>query len=405
MREQRLHIDPGSTVIAGGMLVMIVYGSLYPFRFRDVSDPAGPFHALLTTWSTLSRPADILGNILFYVPFGFFIARSLLRTRCSASIALVTGAGALLSFSMEAIQSHVVGRYSAMSDVYANIFGTLLGATAGCFSRRLSQTTALTFRDQPAMLLLVSWWFSRLYPYVPVIDTHKYWNALKPLIFSPVFSGVDLYRHVVTWLTVALLLDALLGAMRGRVALVLLFLAMLFARILIAKIVLSPNEVVGGLAAVLLWITCLSRVRNGTAIIAALFITDIVLRGLEPFYLVSTPRPFGWIPFRSFMQSSIETAVVSFLEKVFTYGSLVWLLKRLNFSWVCATLSGASIVFAIRMFQVYLPGRSAEITDVIMLLMVAGIMRLLTSKRTDVRRQDTVINDGRYQCSEPAADA
>jgi VanZ family protein len=65
------------------------------------------------------------------------------------------------------------------------------------------------------------------------------------------------------------------------------------------------------------------------------------------------------------------------LEKVFTYGSVVWLLTRTGFSWARATLSGAALVFAIRLAQVYLPGRSAEITDVIMLLIVAGIMRLM----------------------------
>jgi VanZ family protein len=378
MKEQRLHIDRGSAVIAAGMLVMIVYGSLYPFSFRQTF-PAGPFHALLATWRTLSRPADILANILFYLPFGFFIGRSLLRTRCFASIAIATGVGALLSFFMESVQSDIVGRYSAMSDVYANVIGALLGATAGCLSRRLSGP-ARTFRDPSAMLLLVSWWFSRLYPYVPVIDGHKYWNALKPLVFSPMFSGVDFYRHIVTWLAVALLLDALFGAARGRLALVLLLPATLFARILIAEILLSPNEVAGGLAGVLLWITWLSRVRKRTAIVAGLFIISTVLQGLEPFYLASTPHPFGWIPFRSLIQGSIETAVVSFLEKVFTYGSLVWLLMRLGFSWARSTLYGAVLVFAIRLVQVYLPGRSAEITDVIMLLMVAGIMRLITSK-------------------------
>ena len=127
----------------------------------------------------------------------------------------------------------------------------------------------------------------------------------------------------------------------------------------------------------LLWITWLSRVRNGTTIVAGLFITGIVLQGLEPFYLARTPRPFGWIPFRSFMQGSMEIAVVSFLEKVFTYGSLVWLLTRTGFSWARATLSGAALIFAIRLAQVYLPGRSAEITDVIMLLIMDAIMRLM----------------------------
>src|SRR4030095_7982407 len=104
--------------------------------------------------------------------------------------------------------------------------------------------------------------------YVPVIDIHKYWDALKPLVFSPAFSGVDFYRHFVTWLAVGLLLDSLLGVKRGRVTLVLLLPTTLFARILIAGIRLSPNEVAGGLVGLLLWITWLSHVRKGAAIVA-----------------------------------------------------------------------------------------------------------------------------------------
>jgi hypothetical protein len=155
----------------------------------------------------------------------------------------------------------------------------------------------------------------------------------------------------------------------------------------------------------LLWITWLSRVRYGRALIAGLFIVNVVLQGLEPFYFLPVPRRFGWIPFRSLMQGSIETAVVSFLDKVFTYGSLVWLLTRLGVSWGRATVPGASLVFAIRLVQVYLPGRSAEITDVVMLLIVAGIMRLITSSKTDMRRQDAETNDERYPSSNPPAHA
>ena len=83
MKEEKHHLDSGSAVIAAGMLVLIVYGSLYRFNFRHVSNPAGPFRALLATWPTLTRPSDILANILFYLPFGFFIGRSLLRKRWS----------------------------------------------------------------------------------------------------------------------------------------------------------------------------------------------------------------------------------------------------------------------------------------------------------------------------------
>jgi VanZ family protein len=62
---------------------------------------------------------------------------------------------------------------------------------------------------------------------------------------------------------------------------------------------------------------------------------------------------------------------------VFTYGSLLWLLTRAGFSLASATIVSAALVFALRYAQVYLPGRSAEITDVVMVLVLALVMKLL----------------------------
>ena len=53
------------------MLVVIVYGSLYGIRFPLDLDPRGALQALLRTSGRLSRPGDVLANIVFYLPWGF----------------------------------------------------------------------------------------------------------------------------------------------------------------------------------------------------------------------------------------------------------------------------------------------------------------------------------------------
>jgi len=67
----------------------------------------------------------------------------------------------------------------------------------------------------------------------------------------------------------------------------------------------------------------------------------------------------------------------SFLEKAFTYGTLVWLVVRAGFRLGPAALWTAALVLVIRVTQIYLPGRSAEISDAIITLLLAGLMRLL----------------------------
>jgi VanZ family protein len=385
MVEKERYIDRSSLVIASGMLLIIVYASLYRFRTRIHPDPIGPFRFLLSTWNTLSKPSDVLANVLFYVPFGFFFARSFTRTRQAITIALVTISGLLLSFGMESLQFYIVRRYAAMSDVYADTLGALLGAVAAFSARRV--TGPFSFgppSNRFVVLLLASWLGGQLFPYIPVINAHKYWDALKPLIFSPVLPPFDVYNLAVAWLAIALLLEALFGVARSRSALAFFFSAVVFARVLIARIVLSPAEVVGGIAAILAW-TFLSRFRTRAIIVTALFVTGVVLQGLEPFQFTSTARSFGWIPFRSFLTGSLDGAVISFFEKVFSYGCLIWLLMRSGRSWLSSTVWGATLVMVLRLIQIYLPGRSAEITDAVMVLIIAGIMRLISDASFEER--------------------
>jgi hypothetical protein len=281
---------------------------------------------------------------------------------------------------MELIQYYDGGRFTAMSDVYCAAVGTLLGALAGSAIGAewrcpvLQEVTARPF----IALLLTSWIGYRLYPFVPVIDLHKYWDALKPLLFHPRISGLSVCEHTVTWLAIALLLEALLGRARGQWITVLLFPAVLLARVLIDGIVLSPSEVCGGGLALIIWNFWMSRYRGRAVLVAALFAATLVLQGLEPFEFVGVARPFGWVPFRSILQSPINSAVISFFEKVFNYGCLVWLLVRAGCSIRKAAVVGGTLVFGVRLTQIYLAGRSAEITDLVMLLIIAGIMQLLS---------------------------
>jgi hypothetical protein len=76
----------------------------------------------------------------------------------------------------------------------------------------------------------------------------------------------------------------------------------------------------------------------------------------------------------------MEVNVLSMFEKVFTYGSLLWLLTRSGLSLGVATTVTAITVFALRYAQVYLPGRSAEITDFAMVLVLGLVMKLLAEE-------------------------
>ena len=118
-----------------------------------------------------------------------------------------------------------------------------------------------------------------------------------------------------------------------------------------------------------------------------MFVGTVIVQSLDPFHFSATARPFGWIPFRSFMFGSIATNVSSFFEKAFTYGALTWLFVRAGCSLRTATLLGGSLVLCLRLEQVYLPRRSAEITDVFMLMILAAMMKLMSEDPSGLGRR------------------
>jgi VanZ family protein len=297
-------------------------------------------------------------------------------------LVLVVVSGVALSVSMELIQFYLPDRYTSMSDVYANGAGTLFGAAAAVMLRhkmRLSLVGIIEWHPFVA-LLIASWLGYRLFPFVPVIDLHKYWHAIQPLVLAPKLPPFDVYRHTVIWLGIGLMLERLFGLTRSRISIMLLATAVLFARIFIVEKVLSPAEVVGSVLAALVWFAVLSRARIRAVLLAALFATVVVIQALQPFQFSPPAHPFGWIPFLSLIKASPEAGVLSFFEKVFMYGSLIWLTVRAGCSLIVAATLGGALVLALKCAQVYLPDRSPEITDVIILLALAAIMKLMNEQ-------------------------
>jgi VanZ family protein len=78
------------------------------------------------------------------------------------------------------------------------------------------------------------------------------------------------------------------------------------------------------------------------------------------------------------MQGSIEVDVLSFLEKFFLYGSLIWLLMEGRFRRSVATTLVAATLLVTSIAEMYLPGRSAEITDSLMAIAIAVVFAFVT---------------------------
>jgi glycopeptide antibiotics resistance protein len=118
-------------ILTAAVVVAILFLCLEPFRFSIRHGNINAVGALVGSWAKPLQPIDFALNIALYLPLGVFGALSSpWRQRPWRRVALVTAGGALLSIAIELTQYFDVARYTAATDVYANVLGTFLGAAA-----------------------------------------------------------------------------------------------------------------------------------------------------------------------------------------------------------------------------------------------------------------------------------
>ena len=377
---------------------MIAYGSLYPFTFHWVEDGVGPLHTLLEGWNKAPGRGDFVSNILLYMPLGFIGTITVGRRVGLSQLALTVLIGFGLSLSVEVLQYYDAGRDTEATDLYANTLGTAIGAAVGWFfgqDFRLPLLREISANRVPA-LLLTAWLGYRLYPYVPTIDLHKYWAALKPVFLYPQLPPDALFRHIAVWLGICVMIEKIAGDRRaggliGRFAVFLIF-----ASILIISTRVTLAQITGIAIAFAVWRllpSFASRVLTAAAVMGAY----VVVFRLDPFVFSATPGPYGWMPFLSFMQGSIDVDVRSFFEKFFLYGGLIWLLAEAGLATRLSTLLVTATVLGASFAQVFIPGRSAEITDAILALATGEFIRALEVGAADRIRFDRLFGGTRAE--------
>ncbi|GAC1602544.1 MAG: VanZ family protein [Ramlibacter sp.] len=164
--------------LAQAYVALIVYASLYPFTgWRDQG--IAPWAFIPVPWPKYWTGFDVAANLVGYAPLGFLLALSFLRRgggrampSNASAIAVATLVAAVLSFSMEALQSYLPSRVPSNVDFGFNTLGAFLGAViagglelAGAIDR-WSRFRLRWFVDQArgALVLLALWPFALLFP-------------------------------------------------------------------------------------------------------------------------------------------------------------------------------------------------------------------------------------------------
>lgn len=158
--------------LALASICVVVYASLYPFTdWRDQG--ISPFTFISAPLPRYWTGLDVGINLLGYAQLGFLLALSALRSgRERHAVSLAAMAAALLSLSMETLQSYLPSRVPSNVDLGLNALGAWLGA---CSAGWLEKTGALhrwndfrarwfTDNARGALVLLALWPPALLFP-------------------------------------------------------------------------------------------------------------------------------------------------------------------------------------------------------------------------------------------------
>ncbi|HYL76190.1 MAG TPA: VanZ family protein [Bryobacteraceae bacterium] len=367
------------------VVALILYGSLYPWQFHATHLAANPLWILLHSWQIVFDRflfRDTVVNVALYIPFGAFCFLSMRESRSLFSRSLATVlAAALLSSSIEMAQLFDLTRVCSLFDVFCNTVGAAIGILlATMFPAAITGAVqeaeaAGAFRLSGVIALLYLWAGYELFPFFPALSRTSLGAKLAVFFSSATWPLRDFFESFAGWLAVSALLQCLAGAKRFRTVLSLALLSIPL-KLFIVQRTITASEVVGALLAVGCWLA-VGKFARPRLIAGLLALAALVAAGLLPFHWSARPQPFTWVPFLPMLLAPWESSFLILLQKSFLYGSAVWLLNESGRGWMLSSLLVAVPLAIVESIQVYLPGRTPELTDPLLALILGFSLMLL----------------------------
>lgn len=369
--------------LLAGVVVLILYGSLFPFEFDTPSGKSIFQIAAALAFKRTSR-SDIVANLLLYMPLGLCMALALPgRLRMIVALPVTITAGVLLSLAVEMAQTLESARVASLTDVLLNAAGTGIGCTVALVYRGLGTHLHIPGlaerRPAPVPLGFLLLWLSyRLAPFVPTLEWQKIKDALKPVFVDPTIDAFAAFRFLIGWLVIAYAVRRMWHREYALAALLALAAGTQLGRVLIVGKTVSPAELIA-LAALFALLPLMRRVHEPRRLLllSLALISIVVVQGLEPWHFDAVAHAFSWVPFKNSLSDSLEINIGVLIEKCFWYASLVWLLAQRSGTLWSGAAGVVLLVGAIEFVQMWVPGRSAEITDPLLVLAAAGLLYLI----------------------------
>jgi VanZ family protein len=367
--------------------LLLVYASLYPLQGWRIP------HEDILAWFSFSLPqhisrSDFVVNILAYIPFGWLVARLFSRnTGGFAPLCLACCFGMGLSFTMEFLQAFLPMRVSSVIDLLTNSLGTLIGAMQAIAFRR-SASRAGKFRqwrdehippgplNELGLAVIVCWALSQLAPFAPSFDFGEIKNAIRPLwhtVHAPhSFRVCDAATYCCSIAALGIIAQVTVRERNRSLPVFALFATLvLFAKIFVVGRQLSLEAMAGlvtglALSAFLMGLARTPRLYAASLLLIAGFAVYELKSGTT--HVISVA--FNWVPFRSQFGNELN-GFGTILESTWPFAALSYLSLLLDQTRqatraICGTVVVVMSVFALELLQLWIPGRTPDITQVLL---------------------------------------
>lgn len=354
--------------------------------------PAGEMYSFLTAkFPVHLGRSDIVLNILVYMPVGllFFLA---LRnhSRSFFMMVLATSLGTLLSFSMESLQVFLPSRTPSVIDLITNSMGTFFGVVLGHLSNVNTFTgqRLITLRNKyfldgswvnMGLIVIGLWSLMHLSPIVVTLDIGKIHEGLAPVwhvLQDPsLFGWYSFFATFSFLIGLSIIVRQIVRPERSPVVIFFYFsLAVLLAKIFIVSRQVSLEQIIALFAATL-FASRFSNTRTNAAsrmAIVSICIGYVISQLAPGVDALSYSSEFNWIPFND--QNATLNGISSILENIWPFMAMAYLLhiSIQEYQRSMVIIAGGFFVvfltFSMEWIQQYIPGRTADISAVLVAL-------------------------------------
>jgi glycopeptide antibiotics resistance protein len=363
------------------IIVLISYGSLYPFKFSGEILNQQEFFNWLFEVNFQTTRADKLANILLFVPYGF-VTMIALKTHKRAFLlgSLTFFFGVFLALTLQYIQLYIPARVPDALDALYNSFGILVGMFSAYLLRQYSHSHSFSTRSiindwskmtLPLLLALV-WLLWRLYPYVPLFTAESIARSVEPLFIAPVLDITTFIRDAIGWLVFYYLMSRKPLHTISRFKLLQLTLLVLAAEVLIKSNQVTVGDLLAALSAFAFY-TSINPRQVKHSLVKALGI-GIVLFTIEQLSWQPESYQFNWLPFYSILKMSPWLSVEKLLLSIYFFASFIYLLRNVMFSWFGATLVCVVGVLMLELIKGLISEQAGDITYPIIALIIGIAM-------------------------------